>query len=59
MGEGAILDWVNGQGGVAIISSDMGTSIAKVGDNFTESIERKTAIASSAATLVMLLPGSR
>lgn len=39
VGEGAILNWVKGQGGVAIISSDHGTSVAKVGDKFTESIE--------------------
>ena len=39
VGEGAILNWVNGQGGVAIISTTMATSVAKVGDRFTKSIE--------------------
>src|SRR4029077_1730707 len=39
VGERAVLDWVNGQGGLAIISDDHGESIGKVGDNFTKSIE--------------------
>ena len=36
-----VLDWVNGQGGLAIISDAHGESIAKVGDRFTKSIERE------------------
>jgi len=41
VGERAVLDWVNGQGGLAIISDDHGESIGKVGDNFTKTIERE------------------
>jgi len=40
-GERAIFDWVNGQGGLAIISDAHGESIAKAGDNFTKTIERE------------------
>jgi hypothetical protein len=36
-----VLDWVKGQGGCAIISDAMATSIAKVGDKFTKSIETR------------------
>src|SRR4029078_3151222 len=39
VGEGAILNWVKRQRRVAISSSAHGTSVAKVGDKFTESIE--------------------
>jgi hypothetical protein len=39
VGERVVLDWVNGQGGLAIISDAHGESIAKVGDRFTKSIE--------------------
>ena len=39
VGERVVLDWVNGQGGLAIISNAHGESIAKVGDKFTKSIE--------------------
>src|SRR5262249_59679350 len=41
VGERAIFDWVNGQGGLATISDAHGASIAKAGDNFTKSIERE------------------
>jgi hypothetical protein len=41
IGERAVLDWVNGQGGLAIISDAHGASIAKVGDSFTKGIERE------------------
>ncbi len=41
VGERSVLDWVNGQGGLAIISDAHGASIAKVGDSFTKSIERE------------------
>lgn len=40
-GENAILNWVKNQGGVAVISSDHGKAVAKVGELFTESIERE------------------
>jgi hypothetical protein len=38
-GEGAILRWVNEQGGAATISDAHSYSVAKVGENFTKSIE--------------------
>ena len=41
VGERAIYDWVNGQGGVAVISDAHGESIARVGDNFTKTVERE------------------
>jgi Predicted membrane protein (DUF2207) len=41
VGERAIYDWLNGQGGLAIISDAHGESIAKVGDNFTKTVERE------------------
>ena len=41
VGERVVFDWVNGQGGLAIISDAHGESIARVGDNFTKSIERE------------------
>jgi hypothetical protein len=41
VGERVVLDWVKGQGGLAIISDAHGASIEKVGDNFTKSIERE------------------
>jgi hypothetical protein len=40
-GERVVLDWVNGQGGLATISAAHGASIAKVGETFTKSIERE------------------
>ena len=41
VGERVVFDWVNGQGGLAIISDAHGESIARVGDRFTKSIERE------------------
>jgi hypothetical protein len=41
VGERTVLDWVRGQGGLAIISEAHGESIAKVGGNFTKNIERE------------------
>jgi hypothetical protein len=41
VGERVVLDWVNGRGGLAIISDAHGESIARVGDSFTKSIERE------------------
>jgi hypothetical protein len=41
VGERVIFDWVNGQGGLAIISDAHGASIAKVGESFTKNIERE------------------
>jgi hypothetical protein len=38
-GEGAIMTWVNDEGGAATISSAHGYAVAKVGENFTKSIE--------------------
>jgi uncharacterized membrane protein YgcG len=38
-GERAILNWVKGQGGTAIIDRKNGTAVAKIGTDFTKSIE--------------------
>jgi Predicted membrane protein (DUF2207) C-terminal domain/Predicted membrane protein (DUF2207) N-terminal domain len=38
-GEGAIFAWVKDRGGLARISKEYGESVAKVGENFTKSIE--------------------
>ncbi|HET7912120.1 MAG TPA: DUF2207 domain-containing protein, partial [Pseudolabrys sp.] len=40
-GERTVLTWVNNKGGTAVISDAHGASIAKAGDNFTESIEKE------------------
>jgi hypothetical protein len=40
-GERTIFDWVDGQGGIAVISDAHGATIEKAGDNFTKSIERE------------------
>jgi predicted membrane protein DUF2207 len=41
VGERVVLDWVEGQGGLAIISDTHGESIARVGGRFTKMIERE------------------
>ena len=41
VGERVVLDWVEGQGGLAIISDTHGKSIARVGGRFTKMIERE------------------
>ncbi len=41
-GEGAILTWVNDEGGAATISSAHSYAVAKAGDNFTKSIEAES-----------------